>query len=509
MNINCETQKVGFCEALFESTAEQSLDADISLPDYCPEIQRVLKCTVTPNVNSVQNNSGRVTADVTAVVRVIYVGENGKAAAYEQSYPLQKFIESNRITSDSAVSVTVNTDYVNCRAVNPRRIDVRGILTFFFKAFGKREEHILCGAHGAGTQLLTDDCSFASMTGVCERAFSLSEVVELDETREPISQIINASSSVTAGEVRIINNKALVKGECTVKIFYLSENGSIESLEHAMPISQIIELDGINEKSISSLRLTASSCEASAKSNSSGDMRLVDLNMRISAFMAAFEEIPLSLITDAYSTEYELKNTVKNTEAFEYNDSFNSVFTNKVVFESIGVSVDCVLAVWCSEMKHGFSIKDGQCVASGTYNATVIYRDSENQIGVIQKPVDFEYTSRLPYKAERITCYGSVSVLGCSCAVTGDSRLELKTEMAVNATVFSSKMKKYISSVEISGEQTKNEKPCALTIYFCNSGESLWNIAKRYSTTVDAIMLENSIENDVVESGRMLMIPCV
>lgn len=509
MNLNCETQKAGFCETVFESTAEQSLDADISLPDYCPEIQRILKCTVTPNVNSVQNNSGRVTADVTAVVRVIYVGENGKAAAYEQSYPLQKFIESNRITSDSAVSVTVNTDYVNCRAVNPRRIDVRGIMTFFFRAFSKREEHILCDAHGAGIQLQTDDCSFASMTGVCERAFSLSEVVELDETREPISQIINASSCVTAGDVKIINNKALLKGDCTVKIFYLSENGSIESMEHAMPLSQIVELDGLNEKSISSLRLSVSSCEASAKSNSSGDMRLVDLNVRISAFMAAFEENPLSLISDAYSTEYEVKNTVKNTEVFEYNDSFNSVFTNKVVFESIGVSVDCVLAVWCSEIKSSFSSKDGQCVTSGTYNATVIYRDSENQIGVIQKPVDFEYLSKLPKKAERISCYGSVSVLGCSCAVTGDSRLELKTEMAVNATVFSSKTKKYISAVEICGEQTKNAKPCALTIYFCNSGESLWNIAKRYSTTVDAIMLENSIESDVVESGRMLMIPCV
>ena len=112
MNLNCETQKAGFCETVFESTAEQSLDADISLPDYCPEIQRILKCTVTPNVTSVQNNSGRVTADVNAAVRVIYADENGKIAAYEQNYPLQKFIESNKINSDSAVSVTVNTDYV-------------------------------------------------------------------------------------------------------------------------------------------------------------------------------------------------------------------------------------------------------------------------------------------------------------------------------------------------------------------------------------------------------------
>lgn len=509
MNLNCETQKAGFCETVFESTAEQSLDADISLPDYCPEIQRILKCTVSPNITSVQNNSGRVTADVNATVRVIYADENGKIAAYEQNYPLQKFIESNKINSDSAVSVTINTDYVNCRAVNSRRVDIRGILTFLFRAINKREEHILCSVSGGGMQVSSSEYSFASVTGVCERAFSMSEVVELDDSREPVSRIINVSSNVSASDVKVINNKALIKGDCNVKIYYITESGSVESVEHSMPVSQIVELEGLNEKSISSLSLNVCSCEAAAKSNTSGDMRLIDLNMRITAFMVAFDEIPLSLIDDAYSTEYEVKNTVKNTEIFEYNDNIAGVFTNKVIFESIGVSVDCVLSVWCSDIKYNFSCKDGQFVASGTYNANILYKDSDNEPGVVQKLVDFEYVSKLPMKAEKILSYGCVSVLGCSCAATGDSRLELKTEMSVNATVLTSSMKKYIGSTELSGERAKNKKPCALTIYFCDGNETLWNIAKKYATTVDAVMSENGIDGECVESGRMLLIPGV
>ena len=508
MNFNCETQKLGFCEAVFETTAEQSLDADITLPDYCPEIQRILKCTVVPNVSSVQTSSGRVTADATAVVRLLYVGDNGKTAGYEQSYPLQKFIESNRITQDSAVSVNVNTDYVNCRAVNPRRIDVRAMLTFVFKALNKREENILCSAEGAGIQLMKDECSFAAMTGVCEKAFSMSEVIELGEDKRPVSQIINVSHCAVASDVKIINNKALIKGDCTVKIYYIGEdNGSIESVEHSMPISQIIELDGINENSISSLKLNVSSCEAVAKADSSGDMCLIDLNARISAFMIAFEEIPVSLIDDAYSTDYEVKNANKNIEILEYNDSFNSTFTNKIVLESIGVSVDCVLAVWCSDIKYNFSAKEDRCVTNGTYQATVVYKDSENQIGIIQKPVDFDCSSKLRKKAERVVCYGSASIIACSCAVTGDSRLELKTEICVSGIALSSCMKKYVSSIEISEDGIKRDKSCALTIYFCDKGESLWNIARRYNTTVDAIMRENDITDSVVENSRMMLIP--
>lgn len=508
MNFNCETQKLGFCESVFESTAEQSLDADITLPDYCPEIQRILKCNVVANIVSVQNSSGRVTADATAVVRLVYVGENGKAAGYEQSYPLQKFIESNKITTDSAVSVNINTDYVNCRAVSSRRIDIRAMLTFIFKVLNKREENVLCSAQGAGIQLMQDDCNFAAMKGVCEKAFSLSEVIEMGEKTHPVSQIINVSACALANEIKVINNKALIKGDCSVKIYYISENSSsIENVEHSMPISQIVELDGINENNICSLRLNVTSCEAVAKADTSGDMCLIDLNARISAFMIAFEEIPLSLITDAYSTEYEVKNIFKNIELLEYNDKFNSNFTNKVVFESIGVSVDCVLAVWCSDIKYGFSVKDDKCVINGTYQATVIYRDAEGKIGIIQKPVDFDYSSKLGKRSERIVCHGSATVSACSCAVTGDSRLELKTEICVSAIVLSSCMKKYVSSIEINEDGLKCDKSCALTIYFCDKGETLWDIARRYNTTVDAIMAENELSENVVDKSRMMLIP--
>ena len=219
MNLNCETMKLGFFETVYESAAEQSLDADISLPDYCPEIQRILKCSVHPCVTGVQNNSGRVTADVNAVVRILYAGDNGKISGYEQSYPLQKFIESSKITSDSAVNVTVRTDYANCRAVNPRRIDIRAMLSFCFKAVKRRDEEIMCSADGAGIQTMTSEHDFTSLVGVCERPFSIGEVIEIPSDKNAASQIVNISACAICGETKIINNKALIKGECILNIY--------------------------------------------------------------------------------------------------------------------------------------------------------------------------------------------------------------------------------------------------------------------------------------------------
>ncbi len=510
MNLSNETMKIGFCETVLEAPAEQSLEADISLPDYCPEIQRILKCTVVPAITGVQNNSGRVTADINAVVRILYVGDNGKISGYEQSYPVQKFVESSKITSDSAVNVTVKTNYVNCRAVNPRRIDIRAMLGFIFKAVKKRDEEILCSSSGAGIQTQMSEMNFASLTGVCERAFNIGEAVEIPNEKNAVSQIVNISACAVSTETKIINNKALIKGECAVKIYYIGEeNGAVDSVEHSMPISQIVELDGINENSLSALRLNVCSCEGTLKADTSGEMRLIELNARLSAYIAAFEETPITLITDAYSTDYEVRNTPKSIEILDYNGKFDTSFTNKVVLESIGVSVDCVLAVWCSDLHYSFSAKEDKCAVSGTYIATVVYRDSENQAGVIQKPVDFDNTVKMNKKADRIVCHADVQISGCSCVVTGDSRLELKTEILMSGIVFSGSVKKYIGSIEISGENDRREKNCALTIYFCEKGESFWDIARRYGTTVEAVMRENNTDSDITEKEGMLLIPGV
>ncbi len=225
--------------------------------------------------------------------------------------------------------------------------------------------------------------------------------------------------------------------------------------------------------------------------------------------LTAFKEMPLTVITDAYSTECEIRNTPKSMEILSYNGDFDTSFTNKVVLESIGVSVDCVLAVWCSDLRYTFSSKDDKCVVSGTYLATIVYRDSENQYGVIQKPVDFDCSVKMNNKCERIVCHGSAQISSCSCAVTGDSRLELKTELILSGMVLSSSIHKYIGTIEKSGENNKKEKSCALTIYYCDKGENVWNIAKKYSTTIDAIMQENNMDCDVTEKPGMMLIPGV
>ncbi len=510
MKFNAETKMLGFYETDFESTAEQSVEADISLPDYCPEIKRILKCTVTADILSVQNSEEKISVQGNAVVRVLYIGDNDKLSAYEQNYPIQKTVGSEKHRAGSSVTVKAVTDYVNCRAVSSRRLDIRGMLTFVFKSVRKREEPVLTCADGNGIQILSGDYSYADLKTLTEKAFFLTEVIELPTEKPVIGRIINSSAYISVLEKKIINNKMLLKGDCYIKLYYLSENeASVECTEHSIPVSQIIEAEGINEACDSFLNLNITACEAVSKVDSSGDTKLIDINIRVSACVIAFENSNLNLISDAYSTECETRNSFKSIDILSLNTSSDNSFTNKVVLESIGVSVESVHAVWCSDIRYNYNLKDNKCFLSGNYQVTVIYRDAEKQFGVIQKPVEFEYSVALKNSCERIVCYPMIQLCGCTCAVTGESKLEIKTEISASLYILSSGIVKYVNEIDVLEGKNSEKENCALTVYFSDENEKIWNIAKRYGTTVEAIMEENGLDCVCLTEKKTLLIPCV
>ena len=47
MDFEVLRQAVCVNELIYEGSVEQSVDSDLTLPDYCPDILRILKCTVT------------------------------------------------------------------------------------------------------------------------------------------------------------------------------------------------------------------------------------------------------------------------------------------------------------------------------------------------------------------------------------------------------------------------------------------------------------------------------
>ncbi len=121
--------------------------------------------------------------------------------------------------------------------------------------------------------------------------------------------------------------------------------------------------------------------------------------------------------------------------------------------------------------------------------------------------IDFVFTHPYSGKGENIKCSASMYVAGISYRITNGG-IDVKADLKLSATVYSQCSFKVIT--DVTADETKpraQDKSAALSIYYADAGESLWNIAREYCTSVNAIKLENDLAGEFVENRGMLLIP--
>ncbi len=510
MDFNVSTQDLNVAETVFEGRAEQAVDSDVTLPDYYPDILRILKCGIMPSVTSTQSTGDRVSFDGTALVRIIYVGEDNRIHCYEQGYPFSKYVEAKEITDTAAVFIKPKTDYANCRAVNQRRIDIHGMVTFNVRAVNKRTESILMSADGAGIQLLCGDKETASLTAVAVKQFSMSEVAETG-SKPPVTQIVHSTAFAIADDIKSINNKLLIKGELTVNILYCSDDadGELVTFEHTMPISQIIEADGVTDETVNCVDLTVCALDLSLKTDSDGKQTMIDISAVVSAYIRAYTVTDLPVVTDAYSICCELNTEYRRMDLMQMSENIRDRMVARGNMDLSGAGIEKILDARCGAVTSSVSAHGRELVLNGSVTVNLLYLDKENQYGCAERQMDYEYRRELKNDIDKLKCEPAVVVTGCTASAGADGKIEVRAELSIGMTVFSCTSERVITQIEPDETKPKRGKKSAVTIYFSECGEAVWNIARHYNTTTDAIMQENNLTDDEIPAKCMLIIPGV
>ena len=122
------------------------------------------------------------------------------------------------------------------------------------------------------------------------------------------------------------------------------------------------------------------------------------------------------------------------------------------------------------------------------------------------------FTANVP--AENITEMSVADIkltpVSCSYNLASDSSIEAKTEIRITGEIENSMNIKGITEISVDENEPVNRNcSYALKLYFTDDNEDLWEIAKKYGTSVSAIMEENDIEDDTVSGKGMIRIPIV
>ncbi len=515
MELKLERQTFCTGQTVLCTSAEQSVEKDFVLPDYCADIFRILKCVVDARVLSQSINGSKLTFELGVSARVLYCSEgDSKVNCIVQKMNYTKSVDIENSCTDPAVSITPRCDYVNCRVISPRRLDIRGAVTSDIKVVCKAENSIITNASGCNIQLRKQLVTFPAKRLTADKRVTVIEELELAQDKPPVSQIIRSDCFIEPAEQKMIAGKLVTKGDANITMVYTcvdkSGENAIETMRFTIPFSQIIDIDGIDESFEANVRMIPSSCEIMPTSDSQTSLEC-ELVMLVSCEAVKYETA--DAVTDAYSTCYEcaVKAADSTFETTPVRKLETLMVNSKVSYADDEITRICDSYALADNVSVRLSDDGKDFTVSGNVRFSVLAKSSGNCPVFLETQEPFEYKAPVPEQLsglQNCTCKPDVRVRSCSYRMTADSAAELTAELVISTDMTASAAAQLLCDITVdTGKPKQRDDGCAVKLCYCSKQDDIWEIAKKYSTSVSAIMQENELTDDSALNCGMLLIP--
>lgn len=511
MEQKCLKTSVYVNEVVYNETAEQPIDVDFTLPDYCADISKIFKCRAVSRISSKGINGKNIFVDGTIYITVLYADENFRLCSYEYQYPFNKNLEMTEECSSGNLICHSKCEYINCRAVTGRKVDIHGAVGIHCKVVKRKSTDIISDIDDHNIEQRRVIAPATIPMGYSEKYLIIEEEILLGQGQPLIQNILRYDAKSCVKECKIINDKIVVKGDMTVSILYCPDgNMTVPQLvKTTIPYSQIIDMEGVTDCCECETKSYIAFLEVKPRSSVSGELKSFSLTAKILLCSEAFCGNDVAVILDAYSRKYQAS-IKKNNICFEkIVDNISETYHCKKNLE-VENTISTISDLWCDMQSVSTKFENKNMLVNGTLIVGMIISDNENRATYCEKVIDFDYKYEVNNLSDTMRCNPEIEVISAGYTITGANNIELRVDLGINAAIYQCNNMSLIVDMEID-ENRLNERRAkgAMTIYFASENELVWDIAHHYNASVEEIMKINNLESDELTQGRMILVPMI
>lgn len=136
-----------------------------------------------------------------------------------------------------------------------------------------------------------------------------------------------------------------------------------------------------------------------------------------------------------------------------------------------------------------------------------ITTDDQMPVGAAYKIYPFEQLIELPKTERPVRIEQECAIVQLSATMLDQTHAEIKASIGVNLLAFVQEELEHITEInEENLDMEVLQQLPGLVGHIVKSGDTLWNIAKEYHTTVETIMRTNQKKDDSLQIGEKLLI---
>lgn len=497
-----------------ENKESEMINEEYLIPDTHPDVYEVLMVEAKPIVLSKDMSGSKLNVEGRIDYNVLYLAREEGMVVCSVNYS-QKF--SNQIELEEAEHKTVcevdcRVEHIEAKIINERKVAINGILNLNFEVYKGKEVQMIKDIECEDGVEVLKKSEVINKTDLNDTLDIVGKsVLRVSMDKPQVSRILKSEIVLQKKEIKLGEDKAYCGCYSKIRILYCGNEGKeIHYLEDSVYISKELMIPEMKQDLAISAEFDLVSKDINVEEDDLGEARIVNIEFMAECKVKVFSKENIDVIMDAYSPKVPVQIEKEEVEMGMLHGVYNS---DIVVKDNIYIKEDDMKPEYIVAASGNIIITDKQVSKDklnieGYIKVCAVYKtsDEEKYLSKVEGDIPFGATIEAKDADEKMKILAKACLEDLDLGVEANT-IAVKANVVMNCKVLYNVKKELVSDIkEVEGEELK--KKASLTIYVIGKGDTLWNLAKKYMTTMSEIMELNEMEDgEKLVSGEKILIP--
>lgn len=482
--------------------SESLVEGKLSVPAEKADIGRILLVQGKVHVNA-EPGDGKVFMEGNVKFSVVYMNFEGSIDSFESSSPFRHTENIENAGAGMNVYAKGNIKEIEYNVEDDRTLYVKGVVSISINGSVADTREAVTGTDTDDVQVMTRRRRVDNIRDYKKDTATIREDLRIPQSMPRAEKVLYSDAYAAVKSVKTEDLKIIVEGDIKIMVLYLSEdkNAPLQYFNESIPFGNILanENAAMDDVALADADLYDVNVEVAEE-----DGDILRMNAKINVLCTVNTHNDIEYMEDAYSLNSRLN--VKYGECASRQAALSG---NVKAFARAAItvppyepSISRIVCMKASPVIITAAPNNDRVYLEGMMMFTICYASPEG-LRSYSGEVPFESEAQIEGLLPSHEAEASAEVEYATFEGVGRD-ISVKFMMDVQVTAFSRSCFKLVSDLEDTGEAPKRKK--GITIYFADGDETLWDIAKRYSTTLDSVRKFNpEIEENVLQGQKVLI----
>ena len=526
--------KLHSCTTFASAQSQITLDDDYNVPDYRPDIVKVLKEKGELHFDEAKAAAGAAWLKGRLVFRVLYRSdqENGKISCLKGEIPFQEKLNMDGVQEYDVIQASGEIEDLTIGVIHSRKISVRAVILLKTEEPREKEDELCVGIEADdGCEKRYRNTNILQLLCMKRDQCRQKSEITLPSSKPNVQEILWKSLEIRNLDTKMGQDGVKLSGEVLISVLYQEEEETdrVQWYETVIPLDCGVECDaGTEADIIYKVKARPASMELEVKPDYDGEERVLVLELVMNLDIRVWKEQEISMLEDVYSLKQEIipvctgvtlhHISVKNDSQCRLTEQMELAESQEKILQIC--SCEGTVHLESTELTEQGVRAEGILVTELLYITT----DDQMPIGSAREIYPFEQLIEIPQQTARternkleelealerknkLQTELDCRISQLSAVMLDQDHVEIKAVIGLDLLAFEQEQIDNITDMrEEPLDMEQLQKRPGLVGYIAKDGDSLWSIAKENHTTVEDILRDNHRTDEDLRRGEKILI---